>query len=58
MTNEWKDLERFNDGEEWVHLLIKEMAPVFDVGSTITIQPLDSGTGERFTPYTLELVER
>ena len=58
MTNEWKDLERFSDAEEWMHLLIKVMVPSADIGSTITVQPLDTGTGERFTPYTLELVER
>ena len=58
MTNEWKNLERFNDGEEWVHLLIREMVPAFEVGSTLTVQPLDTGTNVRYTPYTLELAER
>ena len=58
MTNEWKDLERFNDGSEWVHLLIKVMVPATDIGSSVTIQPLDTGSGERFTHYTLEFVER
>ena len=58
MTNEWKNLERFNDGEEWVHLLIREMVPAFEVGSTLTVQPLDTGTNVRYTPYTLKLAER
>ena len=58
MTNEWKDLERFSDAEEWMHLLIREMIPITQIGSSYTIQPRDSGTGELFTPYTLEFVER
>ena len=58
MTNEWKNLERFSDAEEWMHLLIREMIPVTEIGSSFTIQPRDSGTGELFTPYTLEFVER
>ena len=56
MTNDQKYFE--TDDDEWVHLLIREMFPISEVGSTITIQPLDTGTGERYTPYTLELVER
>lgn len=57
MTNDQKYLANDDDGEEWAHLLIREMFPVSEVGSTITVQPLDTGTGERFTPYTLELTE-
>ena len=58
MTNEWKNLDRFSDAEEWMHLLIREMIPITQIGSSYTIQPRDSGTGELFTPYTLEFVER
>ena len=58
MTNEWKNLERFSDAEEWMHMLIREMIAVTDIGSSYTIQPRDAGTGELFTPYTLEFVER
>ena len=55
MTNDQRYL---GDSDEWEHLLIREMFPVFEVGSTITVQPLDTGTQERFTPYALELAER
>jgi hypothetical protein len=58
MTNDQKYLANDDDGEEWAHLLIREMFPVSEVGNAITVQPLDTGTGERFTPYTLELTER
>ena len=56
MTNDQKYLE--TDDDEWKHLVIREMFPVFEVGSTLTIHPLDVGTQEYFTPYTLELTER
>ena len=56
LTSDQRCLERC--AEEWEHLLIREMFPVAEIGSSITIQPLDTGSMERFTPYTLELVER
>jgi hypothetical protein len=31
------------------------MFPAQEIGSSITIQPLDMETMERYTPYTLEL---
>ncbi len=58
LTSDQKYLANDDDGEEWAHLLIREMFPVAEIGSSITIQPLDTGSMERFTPYTLELVER
>lgn len=56
MTNDQKYLERYDD--EWMHVLIREMIPSTEIGSSITIQPLNTATWERYTPYTLELVER
>ena len=58
LTSDQKYLANDDDGEEWAHLLIREMFPVAEIGSSITIQPLDTGSMDRFTPYTLELVER
>ena len=56
LTSDQRYLE--TESDEWQHLLIREMFPAFEVGSTLSIQPLDTGSMERFTPYTLELVER
>lgn len=56
LTADVKYLE--TDDDEWVHVVTTEMFPVFEVGSTITVQPLDTSTWEHYTPYTLELVER
>ncbi len=56
LTSDQRYLE--TESDEWQHLLIREMFPAFEVGSTLTIHPLDVGTQEYFTPYTLELVER
>lgn len=53
LTSDQKYLERHDD--EWMHILIREMFPAREIGSSITIQPLDMDTLERYTPYTLEL---
>ncbi len=58
MTFEQRTLERSNDATEWEHLLTVEMLPSFEVGSTVTLQPLAGWVRERLTPVTLEFVER
>lgn len=58
MTFEQTTLERSNDATEWEHLLTVELLPSFEIGSSVTLQPLAGWVSERLTPVTLEFVER
>ena len=58
MTFEQRTLERSNDATEWEHLLTVEMLPSFEIGSSVTLQPLTGWPRERLAPVTLEFVER
>lgn len=53
---DWNTLE--SDNEEWIHMLVTEAVPAFEVKSTLILLPYDSHEKLTYEPIRLELAEQ